>query len=506
MLRKARIKWDTVPNATSYTIQPSGSNEEKITGITKNYEDIDLDDYLADNTADTFKVKAVSSNASYSDSDWSTTIKIVDNPILRADGDNSDAADSATTGNAKIEWKRISGVTKYTVKYRRLGGTRNHATDTAWRANTFVNLDHGSTVTDSNPSSSARLKHTRNNLRLGEIYAIQLNYEQNGQKVFSGRDMFVWPSKGFPAIGKRVATYPFVGHWADKEYSYRICEETFPEGKQDAWTKLIEHAFEQWEYATDGLITMTHDESGECSDLSVIETALLILQVAARNPRLGALSVLSPLTGLLIDGAPFAPLTSNADVQEDDRQSEIRMFGGVTSVSQFPEMLTDPFKLCIFFASACVTSISGYSDARRQASSEFTGVDVTFKKSSFNSHELTIPGGGNSIKKNDPFFTGCVPNYYYPYRTALHEAGHALGLSGWSATQFVLNSYRMAHSTIPDSVMNYNEEIPENFNPNFVDSKGNKTGIWLRQEPDCFPHPIDVMAIYALYQTVDDDE
>ena len=41
----------------------------------------------------------------------------------------------------------------------------------------------------------------------------------------------------------------------------------------------------------------------------------------------------------------------------------------------------------------------------------------------------------------------------------------------------------MAHPTIPDSVMNY---------VNFT-----------RTEPDCSPHPFDIMIIYALYQTVD---
>ena len=54
------------------------------------------------------------------------------------------------------------------------------------------------------------------------------------------------------------------------------------------------------------------------------------------------------------------------------------------------------------------------------------------------------------------------------------------------------------HSTLPDSVMNYDEMIPENFNPDL----GEK-GEWLRVEHNCSPHPLDVMAIHALYQTLD---
>ena len=221
--------------------------------------DIKLDQLPGAKLGHELRVKAKNPDNAYLDSDWSATVKIVDNPILRADGAT---AKTATSGNAKIEWSRIPGVTRFTVNYRKLLGT--HSGKDGWRADEFAATSYSTTVTSSTTADSAspaRLAHTINNLELGAIYAIQLNYELNGQKVFSGRDMFVWPSKGFPAIGKRVATYPFVGHWADKEYSYRICEDTFPEGKRAAWTKLIKHAFEQWEFATDGLITMTHDET-----------------------------------------------------------------------------------------------------------------------------------------------------------------------------------------------------------------------------------------------------
>ena len=43
--------------------------------------------------------------------------------------------------------------------------------------------------------------------------------------------------------------------------------------------------------------------------------------------------------------------------------------------------------------------------------------------------------------------------------------------------------------------MNYNEHTPG------VLAAGDNLD--LASEPDCSPHPLDIMAIYALYQTVD---
>lgn len=102
------------------------------------------------------------------------------------------------------------------------------------------------------------------------------------------------------------------------------------------------------------------------------------------------------------------------------------------------------------------------------------------------------------------------------YRTAMHEAGHALGLSGLFIVtpsntlarialalflpideqellelleELVARSvYEGGHPTIPGSVMNYDDEVPEIVN---------------NSEPDCYPHPFDVMAVTAIYQMVD---
>ena len=55
--------------------------------------------------------------------------------------------------------------------------------------------------------------------------------------------------------------------------------------------------------------------------------------------------------------------------------------------------------------------------------------------------------------------------------------------------------YEMSHPTIPESVMNYDDKVSENQNP--------VTGDFIRAEPDCAAYPFDLMALHALYQTVE---
>ena len=61
--------------------------------------------------------------------------------------------------------------------------------------------------------------------------------------------------------------------------------------------------------------------------------------------------------------------------------------------------------------------------------------------------------------------------------------GHDLGLSDVSLPEVLSKDgqYVMAHPTIRGAVMNYDKD---------------------GSESDCSPHPMDIMAIQALYQTV----
>ena len=69
------------------------------------------------------------------------------------------------------------------------------------------------------------------------------------------------------------------------------------------------------------------------------------------------------------------------------------------------------------------------------------------------------------------------------YEAMVHEAGHAFGLSDSDELRPWTSIYdrAVAHPGVTDSVMNYPEAE-------------------LGPEPDCSPHPLDILAIRALYQ------
>ena len=58
----------------------------------------------------------------------------------------------------------------------------------------------------------------------------------------------------------------------------------------------------------------------------------------------------------------------------------------------------------------------------------------------------------------------------------------------------------MAHPDIPDAVLNYDKEVDENYRINEISGVRER----YRWEADCSPHPFDILAIYALYQTLVD--
>ena len=348
-------------------------------------------------------------------------------------------------------------------------------------------------VEDPDPSgaTSTRLVYEREKLEIGELYGIQINYRTADSQgdpvhVFSARDAYVWPSRELPGQNDpthRLASYPIFGRHADKEYGYIICDETFfPDDSnlQKAWIAMLKDAFEQWEIATDRFVEMTPLDRS-CTDTSLIQE---FMKVQA----------------------------------SDDTKSEIRMMDINIAQAIFAskEVMSDPYKICIVEAPACVTSRVDYDAEVRWAGDDLSGVDISFRKDSFDQENpVIVQQDGKPLRHpripTSVEFNKCPDLYpgpanpdpdlgYFAYTTALHEAGHALGLSGISEDYwkyFVdgvlglfnlqpseLDIYSASHPSVTDSVMNYDSLISGS-----------------RNEPDCFPHPIDVMAIYGLYQT-----
>ena len=114
-----------------------------------------------------------------------------------------------------------------------------------------------------------------------------------------------------------------------------------------------------------------------------------------------------------------------------------------------------------------------------------------------------LPGRDDDYDENDVRFNTCLlaghtqvnerdtdEGIYYLYSTMLHEGGHMLGLSGFDLKKLAKSDYEMSHPTIPDTVMNYDDEVSLNTSSETI-----------RWEPDCSPHPFDLMALHILYQT-----
>ena len=285
-----------------------------------------------------------------------------------------------------------------------------------------------------NSGIGARLQHTLKGLDTGELYGVQLNYSTgSGQRVYSARDVYLWPSDVRPDYEERIATQPFFGYHADKEYRYRICNDTFfsdDSQKQSEWVALIEHAFERWEIATNGLVKVTREQT-PCTDLSRIQLYLYLVK----------------------QGSWYLP-GIDEDVEAEAQASEVRMTDfdatGITTIDFFltmdaAEFYTDPFKQCIFGGKACATSKIDYGKEDRGARNVIEGgVDVTFRKSSLEDSATDIP--------SDPRFNTCLPHRrgaagdyydYGAYETAVHESGHAIGLSN------VTDKWRYALDEIP---------------------------------------------------------
>ena len=540
-LRKARLSWGGVlVPSTHYDeyvveIQEAGGgwSSARTETLTDAYLDIDLDDMvsgegLADNGEYEIRVKArqrgSGGGADGMDGGYSDTITIIDNPILT--GGRASGNSPGGSGQATFEWDRIPDPTEYIVRYGAIlqgfhfgyGAIPPHSDEDWPQYSDWPYVTRPlSTKSVQQPSSGPVSADITG---LGQLYtvfgnpmyAIQVNYETaNNVRVFSARYAFVWPSGRFPEENARVGTYPFFGHHPNREFKYIICQSQFSSSDWPSWQSIIENAFSQWQEATDGFMTVIRDQSRDCP----------------QDPQGDAERM-------------------RRFIFQDDQQSEVRMLDtATTSIWAFPEVKSDVFKgLCVPAAAACITSFPGYSgishdDERRhelltlledydlhvtdkiraffklvpgdrKAENELLSVDVTFN---YRSNRDSDGDGVNDARfrpghlnqPNSVSFNTCLdssgnsasPNPdtgYYAYRVAVHEAGHALGLANITLNPLqIAQPYHVAHPTIPDSAMNYDTDVPQEW------------ARWVPSplvEPDCSPHPFDIMAIYALYQTV----
>ena len=482
-LRKAELSWNPVANANRYVVEVQASGgtwasphtHTRIAPTTS--LEIELDSILPDKgLADApyayeFRVIAkylasggdgtYSSNSAYSD-----MITVADTPIWSVNEDSRNAPSVfGLQGQALVKWDAIPGVTGHTIRHRLLQG--NHS-DTSWRPD-------DPTRADETQVDASETDHLITGLGRGSIYAIQFNYKTSSGWTYSGRDAYVWPSDVPPIRNKKVATYSFFGYWKDKMYRYTVCDRTFPDdpstpdNESTQWENLITNAFGQWEGSAQDLNVVHTDE--DCT----LDNTVPISIIAAVN-----------------NGRNEVYVVDKTDWDTVDEWHVWRNFlywciSGETPACVISARYWDPYWLKPFKPSVRALEVGGVD------------VLVNSRLLLIENKDQDIPGSDSSVSHDDVRFNECqigpMDDDFYLYETMIHEAGHALGLSGFSYTGFLTDGgrYTMAHPTLPDSVMNYDWEVSENV----------YGGSWIRDEPDCSPHPLDIMAIQALYQTID---
>ena len=168
------------------------------------------------------------------------------------------------------------------------------------------------------------------------------------------------------------------------------------------------------------------------------------------------------------------------NIGDDDRaRNEIRLFDDETGVFNdigqwaFRQIALDVANSeCWFMEDA--TAFGGFRFdygtlmcAQTSERNPGYSVDVLIRRSAFKNDALALPA-------SDPKFNKCGNNSdsdNSAYSSFLHEVGHVLGLA---------HPLHVDYTHLPtfNSIMNYSSDGGE-----------------------CAPHPLDVMAIYALYQT-----
>ena len=502
--RMAALCWTPIDIAMSYVIEATNNPTEPrqhnwitVTGSPSTPKKIiDLDKFYGGNGLAHndgmygLRVKAIQGTTH---SPYSDIIIIIDTPIKSANGASS------TGSEAKIHWNPLSRIQAFgaaygagsaTFRVRKFEG--NHDT-ASWRPDKF-DLVLPIATASTNP-------HPFTGLTKHALYAIQYIYQppptpNASRKVFAARDVYVWPSDS-RAGDQYVAGMGVRPRLHQKTYSYYICAETFDvTGRKSDWLTLVERAFTAWDTATDNLVTTVRvtptprppgvtrppgvADSG-CGDRLKLTDDIVdkVRQTIMSSTPTGT-PTRTPTPGEYIAMAKPNVISVLIQLQLGTGITQFQSRANkINEVLLYNDM--DP-SLADFEAAAVFRELSGvigygagcWHDngvwnpgvlACASGPDTITGagssVDVLIRHAPFATPPLGIPAGTvrfNTCRSIGPRNTPSA------YESVLHEAGHALGI----------RDHDKSHM---DSVMNYNF-----------------------QEPDCSPHPLDILAIYALYQ------
>ncbi len=425
----------------------------------------------------------------------STEAIIIDSPIIEANGKST-----AGAPQVKLKWLAIGDILgsdystgTYAFHHRRVGG--NHQ-ELGWTLDTFFPVKVFS-QSSTNPDTIDA------DLTMEAVHAIQLRYEATGPQrtstVFAARDAYAWPSARAADGGERVATFPMNYRVKNRTYAYRICQEGIP-GNYAQWENLVKHALGQWQLATNGLVRMVH-EPGSCADYQTVLKRVRAVYENFIGQQLTS-DQLAALEGLVESMDIFT------DVQVDDTElSEIIMvnqrptgiYGELHVMGVFPEM-SEKFGIdtCVFRSKDPTGRTRGARPCAAPRHEDHVRgwvTDILLPWSLYHpTDSMDVPGGtdvggGVTVDRDDVEFNKCTTRQPLLYEHLVHEAGHVLGIregsgqSGWSVDV-------VHHPSIAESVMSYESRELK---------KGDSKSL-LPNDPDCSPHPLDVLAVYALYQ------
>ena len=300
--------------------------------------------------------------------------------------------------------------------------------------------------------------------------------------VFRGtaRDAFVWPSDVSATDGQRIANFPLNYPLGSETYVYQICTETFPSVHRDEWESLILHAIEQWKYSIDNIVTVRRSSDDCARYAAFIEAAAD--EVANLAPGVDATEHVEAMFELFHHHSFDA--TYDEAVDDDKLLNEIRMYDDVADanivllkdVGVFHELAGRFGHRCDWIRrdrTAC-------TDLTQYGPGQYTR-DVMIRRDHpvFRRVVPDVPGADDSFDDDDILLNDdCLD----AYRVLVHEIGHVLGI-GWGREPSA-RPLDAGHALVADSVMNYDHI----------------TGV---AEPDCSPYPLDIMAVYAIYQTLD---
>ena len=440
-----------------------------------------------------------------------TRYRIIDTPITVANGH------SPGLGQAKLDWLLIKDVLNdntfaggtYNFRYRKAGG--NH-TQLSWQP--------GSYVSDSTVDEADLLNgDTIEGLVKGKIYAIQLRYAKAGAPtVFAARDVYVWPSGRAAGNGERVATFPLHSPVPNGIYEYRICDAPIPRGitvVNSAWKDAVRHALEQWQVATDGLVEMTPSNQS-CSNFNTpidptdpaSDTLLEAVEkeIAASGSTIDVEAVTAFAKGYLTSVLALTQAT-----RDNHNWNEVRIIHP-DDFSQLGTLANPPRGVSIanpgYFTdltrdiglASCIFSASARGCAQRHPrvrTMPLQSTDIFINQSNRNIGTVAPPLPG------DVQFNKCPTSRNGAYQTLVHEAGHALGIRGGvvpipAPTRLSgrwWNSYVSSHPFF--AVRNLMSPDPWSSDESRMTAMSWNADSELR----CSPHPFDILAIYALYQS-----